>query len=239
MTPRPKKLTSALKLKGHIPAVRETVASLTVALLDASPPITGIDASILIPPRRFHFTLGVMSLSDNTKNATSGSTTLEPTVNQAISLLHSIRPQIVQLLRGESLRIPLSAMDIMKLERNDPSRAHVLFCGPSETDLQSPVGRLLISVAEPIRNEFNREGLNKDKRALKQQGEREDIYSVSLSPFRVFAILRLYKDLLQKRTHKTESTILASVPRQNPKTRSKQPLPVLSFVFVQVVHTTP
>ena len=147
MTPRPKKLTSALKLKGHIPAVRETVASLTVALLDASPPITGIDASILIPPRRFHFTLGVMSLSDNTKNATSGSTTSEPTVNQAISLLHSIRPQIVQLLRGESLRIPLSAMDIMKLERNDPSRAHVLFCGPSETDLKSPVGRLLISVA--------------------------------------------------------------------------------------------
>ena len=38
------------------------MSSFTSALLSQSPPIAGLDASIVIPARRLHLTLGVMSL---------------------------------------------------------------------------------------------------------------------------------------------------------------------------------
>ncbi|KAL5501930.1 hypothetical protein ACEPAH_9191 [Sanghuangporus vaninii] len=58
----------------------------------------------------------------------------------------------------------------MKPDRNDPTRAHVLFTGPSEDDLLSENGQRLKRVCELINTEFIRSGLVIDeKRPLKER----------------------------------------------------------------------
>ncbi|KAL5519690.1 hypothetical protein ACEPAG_1350 [Sanghuangporus baumii] len=91
-----------------------------------------------------------------------------PTVSLALSLLRLLRPRILDALDGHSLSVPLTSIDIMKPDRNDPTRAHVLFAGPSENDLLSENGQRLKRVCELINTEFIRSGLVIDeKRPLK------------------------------------------------------------------------
>ncbi|KAL5482297.1 hypothetical protein ACEPAI_8891 [Sanghuangporus weigelae] len=91
-----------------------------------------------------------------------------PTVSLALSLLRLLRPRILEALDGHSLRVPLTSIDVMKPDRNDSTRAHVLFTGPSENDLLSENGQRLKRVCELINTEFIRSGLVIDeKRPLK------------------------------------------------------------------------
>lgn len=65
------------------------------------------------------------------------------TVSAAISLLRRLRPEILEALDGHPLRVPLSSIDKLKPDRNNPARAHVLFTGPSDDDLMSEDGQRL------------------------------------------------------------------------------------------------
>jgi AKAP7 2'5' RNA ligase-like domain len=59
---------------GHHTELRNTVSSLTSSWLAHQPPIEGLDPSIVVQPRRLHFTLGVMTL--NSPHDLASATTL-------------------------------------------------------------------------------------------------------------------------------------------------------------------
>jgi activating signal cointegrator complex subunit 1 len=120
------------------------MSNFTTSLLAATPPISGLDESIIIPSRRLHFTLGVMSLeSTATPNSSAGSLQ-RPTLQAAIALLQSLKPHIDDILAKpphvpefppdsnsyQKLRVALNIMDVMKLEKDD--MAHVVWTGPAE-----------------------------------------------------------------------------------------------------------
>ncbi|EJC98340.1 uncharacterized protein FOMMEDRAFT_149150 [Fomitiporia mediterranea MF3/22] len=155
---------------GHLPAVQSAMNSFSSQLLAAQPPIDGLDHSIIVTPRRLHLTLGVMSLEDDSAalSTAGGAAQVKKTVSAASEYLKKIRPSINNALNGHALRVPLTAIDIMKPERNDASRAHIMFAGPSASDLRSVDGQRLKYVCELINSEFIKAGFAvDDKRPLK------------------------------------------------------------------------
>jgi len=136
----------------------------TNALLSAEPAIPGIDRSIIIPARRLHLTLGVMSLQSSSRgaeNSVSNNTQPRPpTLAYAISLLDQLKPQVMALLGQERLRVAFRSLDIMKPERRDLERAHVMWVGPSADDDDT---RRLKEVAELIHKTFKDAGLVVDE----------------------------------------------------------------------------
>jgi len=126
--------TAADHLQGHHTSLQTSVSSFTSGLLGTTPALPGLDRTIVIPPRRLHLTLGVMSLegSENSNIAfDSQATNSRKTLSEALSLLSSLRPQILELLCGARLKVPLHMMGIMPPDRGDPDKAHVLWLGPS------------------------------------------------------------------------------------------------------------
>jgi activating signal cointegrator complex subunit 1 len=115
------------------------MATFNSALLASDPPIQGLHPSIIVPPRRLHLTLGVMSLDQSIlSQEETGSPSIEPpTLERASSLLASLQPSILQLLGDRPLQVGLEQMDILKPEKGKPGSGHVLFVGP---DLKSPDG---------------------------------------------------------------------------------------------------
>jgi activating signal cointegrator complex subunit 1 len=142
---------------GHHPALRTRVQAFTDALLSADPPIPGLDATVVVPPRRLHLTLGVMSLARQVPPSTAAPTpgptsSTQPdaapaaegdppaanarkTLDDARALLASLRHPVLQLLERSAephskLHVPLSHVDIMRPERGGLDGAHVLWAGP-------------------------------------------------------------------------------------------------------------
>lgn len=115
------------------------MSAFTRALLQSRPAIPGLDDSIVIPARRLHLTLGVMSLAAGPQDS-GGHTHAE-----AQALLNALRPRILALLAdggGDGrLRVALRRIDIMPPERGDVERAHVMWAGPplegAECDAES------------------------------------------------------------------------------------------------------
>lgn len=105
----------------------------TSSLLTSDPEITGLDSSIVIPPRRLHLTLGVMSLTDPAQPSypAVGNETPPKTLAAAIALLNALRPRIIGLLQNSPLRVALNRVDIMRPDRGDIEQAHVMWAGPS------------------------------------------------------------------------------------------------------------
>ncbi|KZT12310.1 uncharacterized protein LAESUDRAFT_691583 [Laetiporus sulphureus 93-53] len=171
--PRKPPLTHFLALPlGHHVALRETMSSFTGALLDAEPAIPGLDQSIVIPARRLHFTLGVMSLDLESTSSSStespapeeGSSVKAPprprTLQSAIALLNEIRPQVMELLGEEHLRVELRNVDIMKPNRRDLEQAHVMWVGPSD---EGDNTQRLKRVANFVHKAFKKAGLVVDE----------------------------------------------------------------------------
>ena len=128
-------LSDELIYQGHIPALRASLSAFTNALLTASPAIPGLDPTIVIPARRLHFTLGVMSLSSPpSTRADASNSNAAHTLEAAMTLLRELRPRIEALLAGRRASVRLDSMDIMPPERRDAERAHVMWVGPSQTD---------------------------------------------------------------------------------------------------------
>ena len=106
------------------------MSAFTSGLLGTTPALPGFDQTIVIPPRRLHLTLGVMSLEDSEESNDSQTINSRKTLSQALSLLSSLRPQISEMLCGARLKIPLQRMGIMPPDGGDPDKAHVLWFGP-------------------------------------------------------------------------------------------------------------
>jgi hypothetical protein len=128
---------------GHHAELRSAISSLTSSWLAHSPPIDGLDPSIVVNPRRLHLTLGVMALvppslpNHHDRNTEQVS---ELNLDGATALLASLAPRIRALLERSPLRVPLGRLAVMQ---SDPTRAHVLYVEP---DLRSPEGRRLRAV---------------------------------------------------------------------------------------------
>ena len=134
--------------QGHHAELRDRMSAFTRSLLDTPPAIPGLDESIVISPRRLHITLGVMSLADADSSPRPQSARRAPadaaqgqasgskpevapkTVDDALRLLAELKPRIKDLLAGEPLRVALRHVDIMKPDRGDLARAHVMWAGP-------------------------------------------------------------------------------------------------------------
>ncbi|EIN12157.1 hypothetical protein PUNSTDRAFT_130426 [Punctularia strigosozonata HHB-11173 SS5] len=152
--------------QGHHPALRTRINAFHAALMATDPPIAGLHESVLVNPRRLHLTLGVMSLAGTgTGTGTSSDTPPQKTLYDACAFLRVLRPQILRELHGSPLRVPLTSMDIMKPERGNPERAHVLWAGPArpaEGTLDEEYARLE-RVSRLINSEFRRAGLVVDE----------------------------------------------------------------------------
>lgn len=109
-------------------------------LNETDPPISGLDKSVLIPPRRLHFTLGVMPLA-STSSAVGMEGTTDPTIqsrtlDDAVRFLESLKPRLDDLLRvsaanqAQKICAALDSMDILKPEKG--GAAHVLWVGPKD-----------------------------------------------------------------------------------------------------------
>ncbi|KAI0630023.1 kinase A anchor protein, partial [Trametes polyzona] len=156
--PKPR-LTHFIALPiGQHAGLRERMENFTTALLRATPAIAGLDETVVIPARRLHFTLGVMSLDVDDSP--------ERTVEHAKRVLDELRPKILEALGGEALRVRLDRMDIMKPERGDRERANVMWVGPAG---EGESGKRLKCVAvDVIVQAFRDAGLVVDeKRELK------------------------------------------------------------------------
>ena len=130
--------------QGHHVGLRELVGRFGQSLLnETDPPILGLDESVLIPPRRLHFTLGVMSLASTSSAAdpqgTAAPTVQSRTLDDAVRFLESLKPRVDELLRvsvtdpvdpAQKIRVILNSMDTMKLEKD--GAAHVLWVGPKD-----------------------------------------------------------------------------------------------------------
>jgi hypothetical protein len=90
-------------------------------------------------------TLAVMALeidgSGSTTSDLPGSISAEQTspktIADALSLLESLRPQILELMQGaEDLQVPLTGLDIMN---NDKNAAYVVWTGPGSRRDESPL----------------------------------------------------------------------------------------------------
>ncbi|KAI6110686.1 kinase A anchor protein, partial [Pisolithus croceorrhizus] len=151
---------------GHHVRLQEAVSSFTDGLLQCTPPLPGLDRSIVIAPRRLHLTLGVMALDDGTSiSSTSGSTSApSKTLQEALSLLLSLEPRIKELLSGSHLRVPLHRMNIMEPDGGNPDNAHVLWLGPSH---DSEDARRLQRVGEIVNRTFREAGFISERRPLK------------------------------------------------------------------------
>lgn len=97
------------------------MSGFTSSLLSNVPTIPGLDESIVIPPRRLHLTLGVMSLEEDSPeilSAPSAAATSE-TLSTALTLLAFLCPRILAVLDGQPLHIPLKVLDIMRSHRSE------------------------------------------------------------------------------------------------------------------------
>ena len=108
-------------------------------LNETDPPISGLDKSVLVSPRRLHFTLGVMSLASTSSAGDTGGRSQCRTLDDAVRFLESLKPRVDELLRvsatgsadqAQKIRVALNSMDTMNLEKG--GMAHVLWVGPKD-----------------------------------------------------------------------------------------------------------
>ncbi|TFK17635.1 hypothetical protein FA15DRAFT_675940 [Coprinopsis marcescibilis] len=181
----------ALPLQTHS-TLRTRIGNFQSALLQHSPPITGLDPSIVIDPRRLHLTLGVMALVHPGEEADApsaeGREGLQPkkTTDDALALLRSLQPRISQLLLesggGEGVKVLLEVLDVFP--PGATTGANVLYLGPemagidnlrhrssnaissSREDKRSWKERLW-TVSNFVHQEFKKAGYIVEKRPLK------------------------------------------------------------------------
>ncbi|KAG9308852.1 kinase A anchor protein [Chiua virens] len=147
---RPQGHSLTSHLQGHHEHLQKTLSSFTNGLLETRPVLPGLDHTIVIPPRRLHLTLGVMSLDPEDAQSVNSNKTL----SEALSLLSSLRPQILELLCGARLNVPLQIMNIMPPEDDDLDKAHVLWCGPSPDNEDAQRLRARVSSETDVPSRF-------------------------------------------------------------------------------------
>ncbi|EJD51046.1 hypothetical protein AURDEDRAFT_112070 [Auricularia subglabra TFB-10046 SS5] len=160
--PRKPPLTHFLSIPlGHIPALRERLSTFYSALLASEPAITGLDSSVIIPPRRVHITLGVLSLvkeEDKIKDAS------QTTIAKALDILLDLKGRLEEEIAATGpVQVPLVAMDIMRSAKGNAT-PHVLYVGPKEGEVE---GTAIQRVSNIVINAFREAGIMQDDRPLK------------------------------------------------------------------------
>jgi activating signal cointegrator complex subunit 1 len=121
-------------IQGHHPELRKQILEFHMKLLPladataADKAIEGLDRSILVDPRRLHFTIGVMTLSADEGPKDGSGTSKGKTVSDAIALLRSLGPEINEITR-QPLHLSLDKMGVLKTTRQ---QAGVLYVGPGD-----------------------------------------------------------------------------------------------------------
>ncbi|KAF8594778.1 hypothetical protein BDV93DRAFT_529087 [Ceratobasidium sp. AG-I] len=161
------------------------VAHMSNALLAASPPVTGLDPSIVISPPRLHLTLGVMALTEsNTKgsstrprdpSAAQGSTDEAPsqeaqtvprrTITDAIEFLQQLEPEIRQILQNQPLQLVLDELAVMR--RSNTGEADVMYLGPSDMTMKTEEHAQTFKALQIVHNRFREAGFVTETRPLK------------------------------------------------------------------------
>ncbi|CAE6499168.1 unnamed protein product [Rhizoctonia solani] len=159
----------------HISSFTTQISQFTDSLLAVSPPIAGLDSSIVVSPSRLHLTLGVMNLtvgenesSRPQTNSSQGETdtkTYRKTVADALSLLHSLKPYVESTLQGQPLQLCLDELDVM--QRSPSGEADVMYFGPASTSPKATAHLRSVSVLATINKRFIEEGFITETRPLK------------------------------------------------------------------------
>lgn len=151
--------------------------------------IHGLDRSIVIDPIRFHLTLGVMTLVQDSAPHGDTEERSARTVSSALALLRSLKPQVDAILIGGSdgsgsgdigLDVLLDAVDIMpgakratgkdmegraqSSSQRDELWANVMYLAPRET---GDAGVKLRRIADLVHSKFKQEGYITETRPLK------------------------------------------------------------------------
>ncbi|KAJ7229991.1 kinase A anchor protein [Mycena pura] len=113
--------------KGQHPELRKRIKDFQQKILCSANEIQGLDQSILVDPRRLHFTIGVMALS-TTESPDNPDAPQSRTISEAIALLYSLAPEINQITRQPVL-LTLDKMGVLKTKGQ---QAGVLYVGPSD-----------------------------------------------------------------------------------------------------------
>ncbi|KAJ7070127.1 kinase A anchor protein [Mycena amicta] len=152
---------------GHHPELRDRVRALHEKIVPSGPDSTicaieGIDKSILVDPRRLHFTLGVMALSTKDSEepeAEDSETPRKRTLTEAIALLQSLVPTVNEITQQQPLRISLDNMGVLKTKRE---QAGVLYLGPSSGDAKSEDTVKVLLILDLVSKRFREEGFITD-----------------------------------------------------------------------------
>ncbi|KAG8717099.1 hypothetical protein FRC09_014752 [Ceratobasidium sp. 395] len=121
--------------------LRQVVNDFQKELLKDKVVVKGLDKTIVVDPWRLHITVGLVGLEEDV--GASGPS--RHTVESALKLLESLRPEIDNILDGGKLKIDLDKLDITQAAHGgfrDEKFAHVLFVGPSKRN-------------EPLQNVMN------------------------------------------------------------------------------------
>ncbi|KAF5376320.1 hypothetical protein D9615_008463 [Tricholomella constricta] len=130
------------------PALSTCIAAFQSSLLAASPPIRGLDPSIIIKPVRFRLTLADKMASPTTR-----------TVSTALALLRSLKPRLDAILNIETgehavhigLRVILDALDIMRPVAGPSENvwANMLYVAPCEMGADDVKLRRIAGISTP------------------------------------------------------------------------------------------
>ncbi|KAH7339267.1 hypothetical protein B0J17DRAFT_654483 [Rhizoctonia solani] len=111
-------------------------------MLAVSPPIAGLDSSIVVSPSRLHLTLGVMNLASEEHqsiqpeaNPSQEMKAPRKTVADALAVLRSLKPDIESALKGQPLQLCLNEFEVM--HRSPGGEADVMYIGPTAAGAQT------------------------------------------------------------------------------------------------------
>ncbi|KAG8737496.1 hypothetical protein FRC12_017142, partial [Ceratobasidium sp. 428] len=158
----------------HIRSFTSQVDKLTNGLLAASPPITGVDPTIVISSARLHLTLGVMALDDSpatvpvTSSSTGDELEAQParkTVAEAISLLQQLKPDVLRMLDNQPIQLTLDELTVMR--RSPAGEADVLYFGPSTALEKTGEHVRSVGLLQMVYEKFREANFISDTRPLK------------------------------------------------------------------------
>ncbi|QRV78957.1 hypothetical protein RhiJN_06972 [Ceratobasidium sp. AG-Ba] len=158
----------------HLKDFTFQVGQMGNSLLSCSPPITGLDPSIVISPARLHLTLGVMALDDgpevtsaqiSNNNQGHQDSPGRKTVQEALSLLQQLKPDVQRFMNNKPLQLTLDELAVMR--RSPEGEADVMYLGPSNILQKTEEHLNSVRLVQMIHERFRDAHFITDRRPLK------------------------------------------------------------------------
>ncbi|CAE6504924.1 unnamed protein product [Rhizoctonia solani] len=139
----------------HLQQFTSQVSCFTDSMLAVSPPIAGLDSSIVVSPNRLHLTLGVMNLASEEHqsvqpeaSASTETKTPQKSIADALAVLSSLKPDIESDLKGQPLQLCLNEFNVMR--RSPAGEADVMYIGPATVGTQTKEHMQSVGVLEDL-----------------------------------------------------------------------------------------